>query len=456
MKQDSVNSGPTNLTIKEYALVGLLLFGLFFGSGNVIFPIKLGQQAGQAFPLATLGFLLTAVGLPMLAVISSTLSQRSSLLDFASAAGKPFGYFFTLALYLTIGPGFAIPRNATVPYEIGIHPFFPTESQLPLFLYSLVFFFLVWYFARKPRQILHVVGRYLTPIFLILVGIILVAVLLNPLHSIAEQPALPPYDHNALGQSVLDGYGTMDALAGLAFAYVIIQNVRALGVQDHKAIARVTGKASLISLLCFVAIYTGMIYLGIAAGSLADSDANGGNILGLICQHYFGPVGNFLLFAIVAVACLKTAVGLVVALSKSFSELFPRFSYKAFMYIFIFTSFLVANFGLDQILSWSVPMLSFLYPITITYILLWLIQAFFPFVEGVFKSTLLFVLIPSLIDLVKALPAGLAKMDWSMRLVGVGKRIFPFSEVGLGWLVPALIGFVLGLIFFNRKPEAIR
>ena len=111
------------LNFKQTLLVGSLLFGLFFGAGNLIFPLKMGQDAGYNIGPVTLGFLLSGVGLPILGVVAAAMSDSQSLFDIAVPAGKKFAYFFTILLYLTIGPGFAIPRTSTVSYEVSFASF---------------------------------------------------------------------------------------------------------------------------------------------------------------------------------------------------------------------------------------------------------------------------------------------------------------------------------------------
>ncbi|NMB02479.1 MAG: branched-chain amino acid transport system II carrier protein, partial [Firmicutes bacterium] len=111
------------LDFKSNLLIGSLLFGLFFGAGNLIFPVHMGQLAGSNTLQATLGFLITGVGLPLLGVVATALSQSESLYDLAKPVNRGYSIFFTCALYLTIGPLFAIPRTATVAFEVGLNPF---------------------------------------------------------------------------------------------------------------------------------------------------------------------------------------------------------------------------------------------------------------------------------------------------------------------------------------------
>lgn len=129
------------LSSRQTLLIGSLLFGLFFGAGNLIFPVYMGQLAGANMVSATLGFLVTGVTLPILGVVASAISRSESLYEMAKPVNRVYAILFTCALYLTIGPLFAIPRTATVAFEVGLTSFVAAEYlQLGLLIFSLFFF----------------------------------------------------------------------------------------------------------------------------------------------------------------------------------------------------------------------------------------------------------------------------------------------------------------------------
>lgn len=220
------------LSFQQNLLIGSLLFGLFFGAGNLIFPVQMGQQAGDHAFTATIGFLITGVGLPIFGIIASALSRSESLFDMARPISSRYASIFTCLLYLTIGPLFAIPRTATVAFEVGIHPFISDGYlKLGLIIFSLIFFAFTIYFSLKPGQILDWVGKYLTPIFLVLLSILLIATFVHPMGQANQFPAQGNYATQPLFTGLLDGYNTMDALASVAFAIIIISNIQKLGVK---------------------------------------------------------------------------------------------------------------------------------------------------------------------------------------------------------------------------------
>lgn len=124
----------TKLRPRDYVCVASMLFGMFFGAGNLIFPVSLGQNAGSGVWTAFAGLFITGVGLPLLGVAALGISRSEGLYDLASKAGRPYGLFFTCLLYLTIGPFFAIPRCATTSFTVGLEQLLPQGEAAWLYL----------------------------------------------------------------------------------------------------------------------------------------------------------------------------------------------------------------------------------------------------------------------------------------------------------------------------------
>lgn len=442
------------LRFSESLAIGLLLFGMLFGAGNIIFPVMLGQNAGGNYLLASLGFLITGVGLPILAIASFALSKKTTLKDYASPVGGFFSYFFTVTLLMTIGPLFATPRTATVAFEVGFQPYLAGtgHENLALLIYSTIFFALVLYFSFRPNQILDIIGKFLSPLFVILISFLIGASLLFPMAQAEEFEALGTYEAFPFIQGILDGYNTMDILACLAFAFLIIENIRAFGIKKAEHVARETRRSSKYTLILMAFLYMGLTYLGASSRGIMDLQANGGLVLAKVAHHYFGHLGQILLAAIVTVACLKTAIGLSVSISRTFHQLFPKLlSEKSWTVIFALVSFTIANFGLNTIIRLSVPVLMFLYPLAITLILLWLINFLIPLKELAFKVTLSLALIPAFFDFLKAAPAPLSTTPMAQSLLQLPDKYLPFFDLGMAWLLPVALGLAISLVFFRKK-----
>ncbi len=216
------------LTVKEYFFVASMIFGMFFGAGNLIFPVHMGQQAGSALWPAAIGFCLTGVGLPLLGIAAMGRSQSDGVFQMGCLLGKGYSYFYTCALYLTIGPLFAIPRTATVSFSVGIAPLVEDGAGgIWLLAFSALFFLVALYFSLRPSGILTWIGKILNPLFLLFLGILAVTALVNPIGPTAGTP-VEAYAANGIFQGILDGYNTLDAPAALAFGIVMIETIRSL------------------------------------------------------------------------------------------------------------------------------------------------------------------------------------------------------------------------------------
>lgn len=439
------------LSPRQLALIGSTLFGLFFGAGNLIFPLILGAKAGSALPLALLGLLITAVGIPLLGVMSMGISRSEGLLELSGRVSPAFRLLFTCALYLTIGPLFAIPRCAATSFTIGISPFAGEKIWLWQLIFTALFFAAVLYFSLKPSKILDSVGKLLNPAFLLLLGIMLIAALIKPVQSFNSVSPFGDYVNSSFSAGFLQGYDTLDALASLAFGIIVIRSVRQLGVTEPGQVAVSTVKAGAVSMGLMALIYAatalvGAQSCGLYAERLGDSAFTGGDAFAIIARHYFGKGGALILAATVTLCCLKTAVGLVTSCSETFEEMFPgKLRYPQWAVLFSGVSFLISNIGLSQIITFSAPVLYFLYPLAIVLILLGLFGRFFGHARRVYQWTMLFTWLAALLEL--------ARVVNFQPVMNVAERFLPLYAYGLGWLVPAAVGFVLGLALekFNCK-----
>ena len=441
----------TRLTFREYVSVASMLFGMFFGAGNLIFPVSVGQQAGSSLWTAFAGLVITAVGLPLLGVAALGISRSTGLYDLSSKAGRPYGLFFTCLLYLTIGPFFAIPRCATTSFSVGLEQILPHSGPAWLYLlvFTALFFAAALFFSLRPGKILVWIGKLLNPCFLALLGVLVIVALVRPGASVSQVAPLGDYAAQPFFAGFLAGYNTMDALASLAFGIVVVQVIRGLGVDEPGAVAASTVRSGVFSCLLMGLIYLAVTVVGAQSRGLFDPAENGGVALAQIARHYLGNIGLLLLAATVTLACLKTAVGLITSCSETFAAIFPKGpQYRAWAIIFSAVSFLFANLGLSAIIEYSVPVLMFLYPLAIVLILLALLGRLFRHSRAVYGWTLGLTLPAALYDLLVALPESVRSLcHLNAPLEAVG-RVLPLSSVGLGWVCPAALGLMVGLAVY--------
>ncbi|MDQ0222676.1 branched-chain amino acid transport system II carrier protein [Streptococcus moroccensis] len=439
------------LTRKDYVFIGSMLFGIMFGAGNLIFPVHLGQEAGAHVWPAVFGFLMSAIGLPFLGIVGMAFTRSTSVYDLASRAGHHFGTFFTVLLYLVIGPFFAIPRLASTSFQIGLGPFVGEDNALALALYSLFFFTLAWAMSRQATKILDYVGKFLNPVFLVVLGILLVLVLFNPMGGVSSAPIQASYQSNALATGVLEGYNTLDVLASLAFAILVISALKNLGIKEPRQMATDMVKSGVISMSLMAILYTLLAYAGATSLSQFNLSENGGIALAQIAHYYLGTFGSVLLALIVFFGCLKTAVGLLTAFSETFAEMFPSVSYHTFLAGATLFPAIFANVGLTNIIAYSIPVLMFIYPLAIVLVGLALLERWLKGNRTVYRWTIYLTLLPAMID-------GLASSPWATvpvvsALVDLSKKLLPFSTIGMSWVLPASLGLVIGVFIAGFKGE---
>lgn len=426
-----------------------MLFGLFFGAGNIIFPLMMGQSSGSAWISAAFGFIVMAAGLPLLGVNALGVTQHDSLYELMQTVMPKLAKAFTLLLYATIGPLFAIPRLATVSHEVGIEPL-SGGNPYSLVIFSALFFFLVWRFSISDSNILDIVGKYMNPLFLLLMGMLIVFAILNPMGTTADVPAEVPYSVMPFSQGVQDGYNTMDAIASLAFGIIVIQAVRDIGIRHSKDMSSAVLKSGIISSVLMMLIYVPLIWMGASQTHLFEASTNGGEILAKISNHYFSSFGAFMLFLTVTVACLKTGIGLITAMSDMLLVMFPqKWSFKRLATVLTILSFLIANVGLEWIITLSLPVLMFIYPLTIVIILIANFSLFADIKPLVYQWSLGFTLPFAILDALDATP--LINTPLFASLIEWLKASWPLFENGFGWLIPAVIGAVIGAIISRKR-----
>ena len=440
----------TKLSLKEIIIIGVTLFGMFFGAGNLIFPVHLGQLAGENVIPATLGFIVTGVTIPILAVAAIGITHSNGLFRMCEKkVGRGFAFFFTCLLYLTIGPFFAIPRCCTTTFTTGVYPLLGEANEsICLLIFSFLFFALVLFFSLKPNEIMKWVGKIITPIFLVFFAILIVTSLVKtntPVSGIVPEQS---YVNGSFINGLLEGYNTMDAIAGLAFGIIVVNCIRDLGIHDGKLVSREIIKAGIIAAVLMSIIYFATTIMGSKSRVLFEISENGGIALAQLSEHFLGKVGLVILAITIGLACLKTAIGLVTSCSEAFVKMFPNsLDYRKWAIIFTVFSFAISNFGLTTIINYSIPVLMFLYPIAIVMTILG-IFSYRTDNKTVFRCTLVGTVIAAFFDFLKTLPFNI---DLSFIA-----RILPFFNEGFSWIIPSVIGLIVGIIISSirkRKSE---
>lgn len=431
-----------HLRTGDIIALGFMTFALFIGAGNIIFPPIVAQQAGEHVWLAAFGFLITAVGLPVLTIMALSRMQ-GSIEIISSPLGRFASLLLTIVCYLSVGPLFATPRTATVSYEIGFAPYFGTSSS-SLFIYSVIYFALVTAVSLYPNKLLDTVGHVLAPLKIIALAILGIAAIVIPTGYIS--PPINNYVSSPVSEGFINGYLTMDTLGALVFGIVIIQAIQSRGVTDSKLITKYAIIASLIAGVGLTLVYISLFKLGLGSHEVAANADNGAIILHAYVQHAFGDLGSIFLTGLIFLACMVTAIGLTCACAEYFTEL-TGLPYKFLVFILIGFSLVISNLGLTKLIAFSVPVLSAIYPPAIVVIMLSFFWKFWNKPSLVVGSVTTGAFIFGIIEAVKA--AGFNEY------LPVFIQHLPLNEQNLAWLLPSLIVLVVTTAIDRMRKEKI-
>lgn len=365
----------TRLSFRQRLLMGVTLFSMFFGAGNLIFPPFTGYRAGSEAVPAFLGLISTAVLFPVLGIIATA---RAGGMDGLCRKVHPqFSKWFTLVIYLCIGPLLAIPRTASMAFSMMSFATAPAQSislgpisaqQILAVVFSVVFFAASRFFAQRPSHLKDILGKILTPILLLLVLVLFSAgMVLLPAETGAPQP---PYAGAPFAAGFVEGYNTMDALAAMVFGILISVNIQDFGLQEEKQLRRETGISGWLAGGVLILVYGMLAVLGARASAVLPEASDGSVVLSGLCSLFFGNVGAVLLAAIFLFACFNVCTGLLSSCASYFSKEFPRLSFMAWLNVFTVSGCVISVFGLGFILQISVPILTLIYPVALTIIIL--------------------------------------------------------------------------------------
>lgn len=428
-----------NKKIGNILTLGFALFAMFFGAGNLLLPPLIGVEVGSNFLIAMIAFGLSGILLPFTGILS-IIQSGDTFNDLGNRVHPWIAPVLGTIIMICIGPLIAIPRTAATTFEVGLQPFFP---QMPAFWGSLIFFAVTLFLAIKPSKVVDVIGNYLTPVLLILLAILIVVGIVNP------TSALKDTEHTMIqsfSKGFIEGYQTLDVLASVIFAGIIISAAKAKGYQDQKSKTQVTIISGMLSSICLLFVYGGLIYLGSTSG-IENLDIKRSELLIRISSNLLGQYGLIAIGLCMAFACLTTAISLTAAVGTFFSGLLHnKLNYATVVILCTLISLGLSIKGVDEIIRFAYPPLAFIYPIVMTlvlYIVLFgnKITSKIPYIGAIIASTLIgFISFLNVLGFVSASTLETLK-------------VIPFFEYDLGWIVPSIIGFIIGLVVKKNKIE---
>ena len=401
-------------TTKDAIIIGFALFSMFFGAGNLIFPGHLGYQLGSQYFIGMLGFIITGVGLPLLAILACSKGD-GTFEGIAEKISKKFAIIFTSVLFLSIGPLLAVPRTAATTFEVAVNPFFPA---IPAWLVILAYFIINIVLVLKRSSIIDTIGKFLTPALIIILVVLIIKGIFMPIGAI-----LPNNDTGVFAYSLLEGYQTMDALAALLFAAIITSSIKNKGYKGKE-----------MSKVLLIGVYGGITYIGAQTSGLVSGDINKTSLLVLIAKNVLGSAGPILIGVAMALACLTTSIGLITAGADYFETITKgKLSYKFNVLAISIVSFTVALLGVDNIVVFSAPILNLLYPVSITIIVFALLHKHIKIKAGrlgVYTSLVFSIL---------------------LLIPGLNLNFLPLASIGFGWLLPTALAMIIGQLVFKNE-----
>ena len=418
---------------KDVLLTGFALFAMLFGAGNLIFPPMLGYETNSSWVPTMLAFTITGVGFPFLGILSVSI-VGNGIKDFANRVSPTFSKIFAIISILAIGPMLAIPRTGATAYEITFL-YNGMESSIYKYIYLICYFGIVILFSLRANKVIERVGKILTPILLILLFLIIIKGIFFA--NLSVKPDIYPH---AFKRGFLEGYQTMDTIASIAYAGIILKAIKSGRNLTQKQEFSFLIKSGLVAILSLALIYGGFALVGAKMHSvLVTKDKI--ELLVKTTSYLLGGYGNLILAICVAGACLTTAIGLVATVGEFFSSI-TSFKYENIVIFTVIISFLLSILGVESIIRISVPILIFIYPVMISLIIL---NLFGKYIKNdyVYKGVVLFTGIIGLIESLESL--GIKNYYTNSVL-----EILPFSDYGLTWLFPGLIGYILFSLMFRK------
>lgn len=410
---------------KDSIVIGFALFSMFFGAGNLIFPGFLGNSLGSDFLLGTIGFVVTGVGLPLLAIVACSKGD-GTFESIGNRIDRKFILIFTTILFLAIGPLMAVPRTAATTFELSVNPFLP---NVPAIVAITVYFAINLFFVLKKSAIVDTIGKFLTPALLILLIVLIVKGMVSPIGEIISTNA-----SSVLSSSLIEGYQTMDALGALLFASIVTTSLKDKGYKG-KEMPKMIFKSSLVAAIGLAFVYGGLMYIGAQTSGLVSQEIGKTGLLLLISESVLGKVGPAIIGLAMGLACLSTSIGLVSVGASFFEEISKgKLSYNLNAIVITIISLGVATLGVDKIVALSGPVLNLLYPVSITIIVTTLMSKYLKNMKAVrlgIYTSLIFSLL--------------------LLIPGLNLSFLPLADLGFGWVIPTILSIVIGLFIFKEK-----
>ena len=415
---------------KDILIIGFALFSMFFGAGNLIFPPFIGVTSGSNWLISFLGFIIADVGIILLSI--NAVARAGSFQNVVEKAGKKFGLYLEIIMMLCLGPILVIPRTAATTFEMSI---MPITSSLNSAVFSLLFFGLTLILTIRPTKVMDIIGKFLTPVLLLALILLIGKGILSPIGELNNNN-----NEGLFVNGITQGYQTMDALGIGGVTALIITSFVNKGYKDKKENISMTLKSALIAGIGLILVYGGLAYLGATVSTIYDASISQTELLVNITNHLLGKNGILLLGIIVAFACLTTAIGLTSVTAKYFEDVSnKKLKYSHIVTFICVFSAIASNLGVDRIIAIAGPILTVIYPVSILLVVMSTFSKYF-IKPAVFKGAAYATLLISFLNVADSL-------GFTIEFI----HHLPLNSLGFNWVVPAIIGGLLGKLLVKEN-----
>ena len=418
-----------NKKTTDIFVVGFALFSIFFGAGNILFPPYLGLVSGQDWFISFLGFIIGDAGLALLVIVVAA-KNKGILDEILVRGGKKLARFIGCAAILCIGPFLAIPRTAATTFEMSILPFMPNLGTAGSVIFSIIFFVATYFLTIKSTRVLDIIGKFLTPILLLSLLALIIKGVITPIGPMSPEHMI---DRSLFSEGLSQGYLTMDALGASAMAGIMISTLVSKGYKDTKDQISMTIKAGFVAGIALSIVYGGLCYLGATMSTIHDINTSQALLVVAATEGIFGTPGKVLLAIMVLFACLTTSIGLTSSAGRYFEDTTDgRLSYEKIVTAICIFSAVVSTFGVNKIIQISIPILQTIYPVMIILVVLTIFTKQIKN-DNTFKGAAYFTFVASILSVANSLTGAFEFIN-----------VLPLTSLGLGWIVPGLVGAVVG------------
>lgn len=421
--------------------LGVTLFVLHFGASSMIWPMTWGKESGTSVGTAFIGVYLTAVFMPLLGYLA--LSKGGSFYQLSKRISPRFANIYCNITMLALGPLFVIPRMSAAAWDAFLQTSnFNSSSIVPLLLFTVVYYLLVYWFISNKDNIIDKINKLLLPLQLIMVSGILIKGLLTPLAS--QGPKV--YSQPSFVYGFLEGYATMELPCALLFGGIIINSLRSK-IKDDSKISKTLVKVAFIGTTILAISHLLHMYIGSNTYGILNN-LSYSSLYAQIVVELWGNVGGAIFTVGLFSAAITTAIGLTASTSEFYEEVSGgRIKYRRAAIVITIFSGLVSILGLENIVVLVEPILTIIYPPTIVMTILYALTPKITENKSMLSAMRAGVIVAMIFGVVDGFIGYMDMFDIDISYFQNLYYSIPLSNYGLSWIIFSAVGCIIGYFY---------